>query len=69
MGIINIPTCKMKKIIGILRLDDVLIVPNLDMRLFSVKSFLQKETKWVHFDKHNIQLGILNSPIIKILTT
>ena len=43
MGNIDIPIKKRKQIIGILRLEDVLIVPTLDRRSFSVNSFLSRE--------------------------
>ena len=66
VGIINIPIYKSKKIIGTLRSDDVLIVPNLDRRIFLTNSFLYRGNDWVHFDKHNIQLDIQNGSTIKI---
>ena len=69
MGVIEIPIYRRKKLIGTLKLDDVLIVPNLDRRLFSVNSFLNKGNNWVHFDKNYIQLGIHDGPTIKIPIT
>ena len=69
MGIIEIPIHKKNKLIGTLKLDDVLIVPNLDRRLFSVNSFLSKGNNWVHFDKNYVQLGINDGPTIKIPIT
>ena len=69
MGIIKIPIHKRKRLMGTLKLDDVLIVPNLDRRLFSVSSFLSKGNNRVHFDKYYIQLGINDSPTIKIPIT
>ena len=38
MGIIEIPIRNRNRLIGTLKLDDVLIVPSLDRRLFSVDS-------------------------------
>ena len=49
--------CKGNKLNGILKLDNVLIVPNLNRGLFSVNVFLNKENNWVHCDKIYIQLG------------
>ena len=49
MGTIHIPIKKHNKHLGTLKLEDVLIVPNLDRRLFSVGSFLAKGNNWVHF--------------------
>ena len=66
MGKIDIPIFHNKKNIGILRLDNVLIVPNLDRRLFSVNSFLSSENNWVHFENNYIHLGIKDGPKIKI---
>ena len=48
MGIIDIPIQNGRITIGTLRLDNVLIVPSLDRRLFSVNSFLQNGNNWVH---------------------
>ena len=56
-GLIDIPIHKGIKLIGTLKLDDDLIVPNLNGRLFSVDSFLNRGNNWVHFDKNYIQLG------------
>ena len=42
MGNINIPILAKNKELGTLILEDVLIVPNLDRRLFSVNVFLSK---------------------------
>ena len=69
MNIISIPIYKKKKIIGILSLYDFFIVSNLDRRLFSVISFLNMGNNSVPFDKYNIQLEILNGPMIKIHIT
>ena len=66
VGEIEIPIHKGNKTIGTLKLDDVLIVPNLDRRLFSVNAFLNKGNNWVHFDKNFIKLGINDGPTIKI---
>ena len=65
MCIISIQIYKKKKVMSVLRLDYVVNVPNLDRRLFSVNSFINKGNNWVHFDKYNIQLVIQNSPTIK----
>ena len=48
-GKIDIPIKRGRQIIGTLRLDDVLIVPSLDRRLFSVNSFLTKGNRRVLF--------------------
>ena len=66
MGIINIPIQNGKTILGTLRLDNVLIVPSLDRRLFSVNSFLQNGNNWVHFENNSIHLGIRDGPKIRI---
>ena len=66
VGIIKIPIHKENRIIGTLKLDDVLIVPNLDRRLFFVNAFLNKGNNWFHFDKNVIKLGINDGPTIKI---
>ena len=50
-------------------LEDVLIVPNLDRRLFSVNAFLSKGHNWVHFTPDNIKLGIKDGPSINIPIT
>ena len=57
-GSINIPITKNKRNLGTLKFEDVLIVPNLDRRLFSVNSFLNKGNNWIHFEKNHIVLGI-----------
>ena len=66
MGKIDIPIIHNKREIGILRLDNILIVPNLDRRLFSVNSFLTSGNNWVHFENNYIHLGIKDGPKIKI---
>ena len=66
MGNISIPISKNKKVLGSLILEDVLIVPNLDRRLFSVNAFLSKGHNWVHFSRHTIKLGIKDGPSINI---
>ena len=66
MGKIEIPIFHNKRNIGILKLDNVLIVPNLDRRLFSVNSFLASGNNWVHFENNYINLGIKDGPRIKI---
>ena len=42
MGNLTIPIYKNNRLLGSLIFEDVLIVPNLDMRLFSVNAFLSK---------------------------
>ena len=42
MGNISIPISKNKRVLGSLILEDVLIVPNLDRKLFSVNSILSR---------------------------
>ena len=69
MGNIDIPIKKRKQIIGILRLEDVLIVPTLDRRLFSVNSFLSRGNNRVLFQDNYIELGIKGGPKIKIPIT
>ena len=69
MGTIDIYIQNSKYIIGTLRLENVLIVPSLDRRLFSVNSFLQNGNNWVHFENNSIHLGIRDSPKIKIPIT
>ena len=56
MGIIDIPIQNGKFTIGTLRLHNVLIVPSLDRRLFSVNSFLQNGNNWVHFENNSMHL-------------
>ena len=63
MGNISLPVSKNNKVIGSLILEDVLIVPNLDRRLFSVNAFLSKGHNWVHFSRHMIKLGIKDGPV------
>ena len=65
-GSINIPINKNKRNLETLKLEDVLIVPSLDWRLFSVSSFLNKGNNWVHFEKNHIELGIYKGPKIKL---
>ena len=69
MGSISLPISKNNKVIGSLVLEDVLIVPNLDRRLFSVNAFLSKGHNWVHFSRHMIKLGIKDGPSITIPIT
>ena len=47
----------------------MLIVPNLDRRLFLVNAFLSIGHNWVHFTHDNIKLGIQNGPSIDIPIT
>ena len=69
MGHINIPIKENGTEIGTLILEDVLIVPNLDRRLFSVNAFLSKGHNWVHFTQNYIKLGIKNGPSLNIPIT
>ena len=69
MGNISIPISKNKKVIRSWILEDVLIVPNLDRRLFSVNAFLSRGHDWVHFSRHTIKLGIKDGPSINIPIT
>ena len=69
MGVINISIQNGKIILGTLRLDNLLIVHSLDRRLFSVNSFLQNGSDWVHFENNSIHLGIKDSPKIRIPIT
>ena len=51
MGTIDTPKLIGQTKLDVLRLDNVLIVPSLDRRLFSViNSFLQNGNNWVHFE-------------------
>ena len=65
----TLPISKNNKVIGSLILEDVLIVPNLDRRLFSVNAFLSKGHNWIHFSRHLIKLGIKDGPCIQIPIT
>ena len=66
MGQVNIPIKHGRRDFGTLVLEDVLIVPNLDRRLFSVNSFLARGNNWIHFENHHIELGIQDGSKIKI---
>ena len=66
MATIHIPIKQHKRTVGTLKLDDVLIVPNLDRRLFSVNSFLPKGNNWVHFTQQSIELGIKGGPKLSV---
>ena len=63
-GSINIPIIKNKRNLEILKLEDVLTVPNLDRRLFSVNSFLNKGKK--HYEKNQIELGTSEGSSVKL---
>ena len=69
MGNIDIPIKKRNHVIRILKLEDVLIVPTLNRRLFSVNSFLSKGNNRVLFQDDHIELGIRGRPKIKIPIT
>ena len=69
MGNTDIPIKERKQIIGILQLEDVLIVPTLDRRLFSVNSFLSRGNNRVLFQDDYIELGIKGGQKIKIPIT
>ena len=66
MGNITIQINKNNRLLGSLILEDVLIVPNLDRRLFSVNAFLSKGHNLVHFSRNSIKLGIKDGPSIII---
>ena len=66
MGNISIPISKNKKVLGSLILEDVLIVPNLDSKLFSVNAFLSRRHNWMYFSGHTIKLGIKDGPSTNI---
>ena len=61
---ITIPINKYNRLLGSLILEDVLIVPNLDRRLFLVNAFLSKGHNWVHFSRKTIKLCINDGPSI-----
>ena len=63
---INISINKNQKNLWTLKFEDILIVPSLDRRLFSVNSFLNKGNNWVHFERNHIELGIYEEPRIKL---
>ena len=69
MGKIDITIKKGRHRIGTLRLDDILIVPSLDRRLFSVNSFLSKGNRRVLFQDNYVELTIKNGPKIRIPIT
>ena len=69
MGKIDILIKKGRYIIGTLRLDDVLIVPSLDRRIFSVISFLSKGNRRVLFQDNYVELSIKNGPKFRIPIT
>ena len=66
MGNITMPINKNNRLLGSLILEDVLIVPNLDRRLFSVYVFLSQGHNWVHLSRNTIKLGIKDGPSIII---
>ena len=66
MGVIDVPIQNNKNILGTLRLDNVLIAPSLDRRLFFVSSFLQNGNNWVHFENNSIHLGIKDGSKVRI---
>ena len=66
MGVIDIPIKSQNREIGKLILEDVLVVPNLYRRLFSVSSFLSKRNNWVNFKRDQIELSVRNCPTIKL---
>ena len=66
---IYIPIRQHKKTSGTLKLDEVLIVPNLDRRFFPVNTFLSKGNNWVHFTQHSIELGIKGGPKLTVPIT
>ena len=66
IGNITIPINKNNRLRASLILEDVLIVPNLDRRLFSVNAFLSKGHNWTQFSRNTIKLGIKDGPSIII---
>ena len=69
VGEILIPVTSTNGLKYTLRLKDVLIIPELDRRLFSVSSFLNQGNSWVNFRKGYIELGVKSGPIINIPLT
>ena len=59
------PVKKGRHTIGTLRFDDVLKVPSLDRRLFSVSSVLSKGNRRVLFQDNYVELRIKNGPKIR----
>ena len=68
-GEITIPIRTSKSQTYNLKLKEVLIIPNLDRRLFSVNSFLNKGNNWVQFSPEHIELGIRSGPKLRIPIT
>ena len=68
-GDISIPLNQKTRNAFTLRLKDVLIIPELDRRLFSVNSFLNKGNNWVQFSSDFIELGIKSGPRVRIPIT
>ena len=66
---IDIPIQNGKTISGTLRLDNILVVPSLDRRLFSVNSYLQSSSNYVYFENDSIHLEIKDGPKIRIPIT
>ena len=69
MGNITIPMNKNNRLLGSLIMEDVLIVQNLDRRLFSVNASLAKGHNWIHFSRNIMKLGIKDGPNIIIPIT
>ena len=66
MSAIDVPIQNGKNILGTLRLDNVLIAPSLDRRLFSVSSILRISNTWVHFENNSINLEIKDGSKVRI---
>ena len=66
IGKFDIPIKKRNQIIRILRLEHISIVPTLDMRLFSVNSFLSRRNDRVLSQDDYIELGFRGRQKIKI---
>ena len=64
---INLQIIRNNRILWTLDLEDVLVEPNLDRRLFSVNSFLNKVNNLALFKKNYIDLGIYEGPGIEVL--
>ena len=65
-GKVDIPIKKLNQIIRILRLEHVLIVPTLDIRLFSVNSLLSRGNHIVLSQDDYIELGFRGRLKIKL---
>ena len=69
IGDIIIPILCTKGSKYVLRLKEVLIIPELDRRLFSVSSFLKQGNSWMSFQSTHIELGMKAGPVIHVPIT